>query len=477
MRLFERRRPLAGLAAGLSAALGCGGSDANREAPPPLAVTIATAPSASASVRAEEPSAPTRLRFALEKTPRDDDARKAPCDFHRAYRGTIGKTVVSYVLDRSPKDPAQIVGLVHYDDTSKAAPVAGRVEADGSFTLTEKPGGDLRGRCDDSGTLVGTFVLAGKSSPFRLRPGLAGAPGLFSVSRRDAKDPNHPACRGKTKPREVVVIPGPEPPPEDPDRFVPSIYCMTPAFRKELAADGTDFRCRGDFGGTHLFGMTDTALELRLNTILDADGPKRAFAQLNPCAGGSYVIVGTSIKAISADTAVVTRSETVSAAEAMHSYPDVKRTFLDLHSGTESSLADAVDLDKLRATVARCLPVYDAAWKSKGPSFEVAADLGPRECSGQEDILWGCEKDDRPDWTVVSEGLVVAHRVGSPIGHGLEGTGPIIGWDVLLREKVIRPGSPLASFAAGVQPAKPEAPVCSAAITFSEHLAWKPIAP
>lgn len=439
---------------------------------------MATAPSTSASAHAEEPSAPVRQRFALEKTPRDDDARKAPCDFHRAYRGTIGKTPVSYVLDRSPKDPAQITGLVHYDDTSKAAPVVGRVEADGSFTLTEKPGGDLRGRCDDTGALVGTFSLAGKSSPFRLRPGLAGAPGLFGVSRRDAKDPNHPACRGKTKPREVVVIPGPEPPPDDPDRFVPSIYCMTPALRKHIVDDGgADLRCRGDFGGTHLFGMADTALERRLNTILDGDGPKRAVAQLNPCAGGSYVIVGTTIEAISADAAVVTRSETVGAAGAMHSDPDIKRTLLDLHSGTESSFADAVDLDRLRAVVARCLPVYDAASKSKGTTFEVAAELAPRECSRQEDILWGCEKDDRPDWTVVSEGLVVAHRVGSPIGHGLEGTGPIIGWDVLLREKVLRPGSPLASFAVGVQPAKPEAPVCSAAITFSEHLAWKAIAP
>lgn len=438
---------------------------------------------ASASAPAPTPALAKRWKV-RETAITEAPAPAQPCDFQRAYRGTIGKTAVSYVLERSDKKPGELAGWVHYDREGPASPIRGRVAADGSFSFDEKPGGTLRGTCDKDGVLSGTFALGASQESFRLIPGAKGAPGHFEVARRMVSEPNHPACRGKTRPDRVVVVPGAEPPPDDPDRWVPSIYCVAPAMRKELALEGNDFRCLADDAGLRVFGLRDAALEKRVNRLLAGDDYERAVAGMRPCSGGVSFLSRTTLVSLTADTLVVSRSAGTfynDATTARASEPG-EPTIIDLATGRTSNLGDAVDLDKLAAVLANCLPIYDRAWHTDTDGSDPSFELPPREaiasCGDDDGFLWGCNgplNGSKPAWDLVPEGLVISRGIIPSIAHGLEGAGPVLSWAVLAREGALTPRSPFAALSRGVPPAPPDALPCTSAVTFSRRLEWSPV--
>lgn len=438
----------------------------------------------SASAIAPTAQTPAK-RWKVRATPNEAVAAPAqPCDFRRAYRGTIGKTRVSYVLGRSDKKPGVLTGWVHYDKEGPATPVSGRVADDGSFTLEEKPGGQLRGSCDANGVLTGTFVLDKKSESFQLTPFASGAPGHYRVSRHLVSEPNHPACRGKVRPDQIVVLDGPAPPADDPDRWIPPIYCMTAAFRQQLSADGgADFRCIADDSGLRLFGMRDAAVEKRINRLLRGTDYERSVAATKPCSGGVSSASGTWLTSISADALVFEHATSAffSGATGPGLSEPSEPMIVDLKTGATSKLGDTVELDKLAAVLSRCLPIYLRAWRVDTDAPPSTFELPPQdaliECD-EDGFLWGCEgpyNRSTPTWSLVPEGVVISRGIIPSIAHGLEGAGPIVSWAVLAREGALRDTSPLASLYRGVVKAPAEALPCTSAFSSRERLDWSPV--
>lgn len=437
----------------------------------------------SATATPTRAAAPARYR--VRATPTDEPSAAAqPCDYRRAFRGTIGKTAVSYVLDRSEQQPNEIVGWVHYDKEGPATKVLGRLASDGSFTLDEQPGGQLRGTCDASGVLSGSFVLGKRTESFRFLPGLTGAPGHYQVSRRLVSEPNHPACRGLVRPGQITQADTPEPPPDDPDRWVPPIYCMTASFRQQLSkGGGADFRCYAEDDGLRIFGLRDSVVEKRINELLKGDDYERSLAATKPCGGGVSSSSGTTLRALSGDVLVFQRwtstvfSGAMTAGESEPSSP----TIVELRTGAPSSFAAAVELDKLAAVLGRCLPIYERAWRVKTStppsSFELPAADQFTSCD-DEGFLWGCDSPygrAAPTWELVPEGIVISRGIIPSVSRGLEGAGPILTWPVLARDGVLRDGSPLASFYNGVTKAPPDALPCVSAVGSGKRLDWSPI--
>jgi hypothetical protein len=448
-------------------------------APPPPPAEIPVAPSATASTPppAARPAAEEATRpLVVTSTPLpedlDQDTGPAPCDFRRTYRGTVGKTPLTWSLHPAAAGSDQVEGSGHYDRPGPAFVLTGtRTAASGAFVVSEKAGGVFRGECDAKGTLKGEFSLQGKKTPFELRARPAGWPPLYRTARHATQEPNHPLCKKQAKRDQMVVTSESDTGPE--------ILCLptNPVKKKELLTENDFLLCAVDERAYRVFGLADPAVEKRVNEQLGSSLYDAMRDEIRACHHRHRFFASSSLVWAGPDLLVVSgfHSDDQGGAHPMNN-SDGSRA-IDLRSGASIALDQILDPAALRPLAGACLPLYEAT--SGGPrTVQVAARLPPVTCSdepGMARYLWGCSPDDRQDpaWTLLPAGIVIGAWGNPHVTAATDGWGPIVPWSVLRRAGILRANSPVAHLWAGVPAAGPTDLPCEGAYEGGSLLAWR----
>jgi hypothetical protein len=398
-----------------------------------------------------------------------DGPGTAPCDFDRGYRGTIGKTPVSLVLQASE---GKITGLAHYDREGPSLTLYGFHGGASDFTIDEHAGGSFQGTCDQ-GVLRGTFTLGKRRDVFELQPRPKDWPGIYRVTRRTQVEPNHPICRTKAAFAEAIET-------SEEGEDYPRIVCLprNPAKRRALLAEAPHLLCHAEDVGYRVFGLPSTDQEKRSNDILSATGYESAVKDIQRCTGTRSSFQSMSLVAARRDFLSVTgfTSQDFGGVHPMNS--GTGGMLVDLARGTLVTLPDIVDVPRFRDVVSACLPVYALAYQAKD-AFELPKRLEPTTCesdgASMGRYLWACDKDDREDpaWAIVREGIVIGSWANPHVSAALDGQGPIIPWAVLLREGLLRADSSAKFLWAGVAPAAADALPCWSAYEGDVIRSWR----
>lgn len=431
------------------------------------------------------PEAEKERRFAIEDVPRatelEDDTGTAPCDFARTYRGRMNDNGVTFSLKLD--STGQIRGTVHYDNADPALTVNGSVKMDASpsrtvqFTLAEQSGGTYTGTCDPkTGVLSGTFSGGNKFvAPFSLSPKPVEWPPLYRLTRKHVTPPNHPACKrlgSKTEMKEVFL---------NEDDYGSRIVCMPtdPKARKALEKDQDyTFGCTVEDSGVRVFGLDDAELEKKINGMLEYKGYEDDIQATKLCNGHYSVYMSASLIEASAGILVISRFSSIDGG-GMHPWNMVMSSIaVDLRQGKELALSDIVtDTNKLRDVTGECLSVYEYAGTDE-LSFDLPDEIEPKKCDPEASpvFLWGCQEGyEEPMWTLLPEGIVIGMRGNPHVSAIMDGTGPILPWDVLLRAGVLRADSPVARLWKGDKPAPADAQACRGAFENAKIRRWRPI--
>lgn len=459
--------------------LGCGARTAELETSP------RPGPEGSASsVVADAPAPQHTKRFALELAAQpdlDDDTGPAPCDFSRSYRGKMRDAGVTFSLRLDSTGALQ--GTVHYDDAQPALALSGTMQPDPgakttAFTLKEQGGGVYTGTCAaETGVLSGTFSAGNKLvAPFSLSPRPVEWPPLYRLTRRHVTPPNHPACKrlgSRTEVKEVSL---------DGQEDGPRVLCLPTdeSHRRTLLEQNGDesFGCRVEDAGPRVFGLGSPELEQTINGALTYKGYEQDIRETATCNGHDSRHTAATLVQAGAGLLVISRFSSVDAG-GIHPFNSVLPTVaIDLVTGKELALADIVrDKNKLRDLASTCIPVYEQA-STDELSFELPDDLEPRRCEAEASpsFLWGCrEGEEEPVWTLLAQGLVIGMRGNPHVSVAMDGSGPILTWDVLLREGALRGDSPVARLWSGARAATPQTGSCHSALEGSTIRSWRPI--
>lgn len=448
----------------------------------PVATPSTIPQRAVADVSPEASEAEKVKRFAIEDVPRasqlEDDTGAAPCDFARSYRGVMNERGVTFALRLD--STGQIRGAVHYDDANPALAVTGSVKLERSpsqtvqFEMTEQAGGTYTGSCDPkTGMLLGTFSGGNKFvAAFAASPRPVEWPPLYRLTRKTVTPPNHPACKrlgSKTEIKEVFL---------DDEDYGSRIVCLPtdPKARKAMQQDGEyNFGCTVEDIGLRVFGLDDPELEKRINAILEYKDYPEDVRSTSLCNGHNSVYMSASLVEASAGMLVISRFSSLDLG-GVHPWNSVRPSIaVDLKRGTELSLSDIVtDSDKLRDVAGACLGVYQYA-STDDLSFDLPDEIEPVVCDpdASPTFLWGCQEGyEDPMWTLLPEGIVIGARGNPHVAVALDGTGPILPWDVLLRAGVLRADSPMARLWKDDKPAPAEAHACRSAFTNASIRSW-----
>jgi hypothetical protein len=135
-------------------------------------------------------------------------------------------------------------------------------------------------------------------------------------------------------------------------------------------------------------------------------------------------------------------------------FPESLVLVLDLETGRTVSLADVlVDEERLMAAARDCLPFYRSVVPAFFPSEEdFTAHFGWK---GKDAPMT------RPLWVVVPGGIALLAVYGSKMEERLSGSGPVISFESLVRDRALRADSPVKRLWAGVPPAAAGAPRCT----------------
>lgn len=456
---------------------GCGATTGDVAAPTPTTV-VSAAPMPQSPAPVESASAattPAGRRFVVDARPNpediDDDTGPAPCDFLRSYRGTIGKTPVTLLL-RPAKD-GTLEGLGHYDVSGPAIPLDVTLTGT-SFRIAETKGGTFEGACDATGALRGTFKLGKRTEAFLLKPRPAAWPAFHRVERRATAEPNHPICktRGKADEANEIELPDGE-----------HVICLprNPARRKAFLADAQQLLCSADDRGLRVFGLADARIEKSVNAILTNGGYDLAAHEIRRCTGTRTEDFATTLVVARKDLIVVSSFTSSFFGGAHPSNSGGHTTVIDLPTGKSVTLDEIVDKARLRAVAIACLPFHAIAASSER-ELTLPESLPEAGCGNELDVsmgrfLWGCDKDDRaaPEVNVLPEGVVIGAWGNPHVAAALDGQGPIVPWSVLLRENVLRAGSPLARLWAAEAPAAASVPACTGSYEGARIRMWREV--
>jgi hypothetical protein len=445
--------------------------------PPPTHATPPGAPS-DAALEAK-PAAPRRFIVEEQPIPDDIDADTgaAPCDFARTYRGEIGETKVTLLLQAqagSSGAPLALSGLSHYDKIGPSISLTGSTKSDGTFEVAEKPGGTFTGRCDaSSGALRGRFKLGKREEAFELRPRPAAWPGLYRVRRSAMTRPNHPICKKAAHPDVTIEVS------TDPVEEFPRAICLpsNPAKRKRILAEAPDLGCIAVDEGYRVFGLATLKIEESVNSALAGGSFEEDVREIQEeCTGFRTSHRSMSLITARQDILVVGgfSSQGYGGAHPMNS--GLGGMAFDLRDGRELKIGDLVDLPRLRDVAAACLPIYAQSTSTKN-AF-VLEPLTSAVC-GNEGVtaryLWACDKDDlqEPNWALLPDGIVIGGWANAHATAVEDGRGPILPWAVLKREGILKAGAPVAHLWAHVPPAGAGAFACSSSWSGSSLRIWR----
>jgi hypothetical protein len=446
---------------------------ADLASPPPEAHAAATAPDTA-------PTTPLRtLRVTEQPLPRglDGDWGPAPCDFARLYRGRVGEASVSVLLRRPDERSDVVTGRAHYDRTLGLA-IDGKVDPKtGTFSLRETPGGTFEGRCDPAtGALVGHHRLAGRKLPFSLEPRPAAWPGLHQLERTTERMPDPEVCRGRasrTRPVEVSLDPN------DPDADTITCPPTERSAREAFFRDDPGARCEARDVGVRVFGLDDVTIEGRLNAELAAaSGYALNVDELRDCPGRWSLESDATL--LFADAHVIVTSGFSSRWYGAGAHPlngGTGLVVLDRRSGRVLALEQVIrDVDALRDRVAACAPFFAAAATGSEVAMPAAGARAGCEDDAARGLLWGCEDGPAsPAWALTGRGVLIGSWGHVHAMAALDGSGPILGFDVLLREGLLLEGSPVAGLWAGVAPAAATALPCAAATEGDVLRTWEAV--
>lgn len=424
--------------------------------PPPVVIAPAP-PAATAAATASVVAPPPARRFVLKSRPifddLDVDTGPAPCDFARTYRGAVDRTPLTLLL--AVPAPDQLGGLVHYDKPGPPLTLTGARRGPLDFTLQERGGGRFEGRCDDKGALRGTYTLGGRARAFVVHPRPADWPPLHRIARTASAEPRHPSCAREGAPDHPVEI----------DTEEGRVICLptNPRARKAVLADAPHLLCSADDRGARLFGLPDPAVEKRANQLLDGGWFEAAEKRIKACAGIRSMVRFQTLVTVRRDVLVVgsLTSNDYGGAHPMNSGGDA--TVIDLVRGASVALGEIVDPAALREVTLSCLPFHRAT--AEKDEVVIEGPLPLATCAGEPSLgrlLWGCDPDGlrAPMWSLLPEGIVIGSWANAHATAVNDGRGPVIPWSVLLREKALRPASPLARVWAGTAPAPADALAC-----------------
>lgn len=401
----------------------------------------------------------------------DEDIGPAPCDFDRTYRGTIGETHLTVLI--RPDAGGKLAGLVHYDKPGPAIVISGARRGEEGFTLEERGAGRFEGRCDAIGTLSGSYTLGKRKLAFALKPRPAEWPGLYQVTQSIEAEPHHPLCAKHAQPNAAVEL-------EDGGR---RIICLptNPKVKKDLVASARSLLCSATDHGYRVFGLPDRAVEKRVNEVLSPSWLEYERKEIEHCTSPQSVDFHAGLLVARRDLLVLSsfRSRDYGGAHPMN--VGGGSTAIDLVQGSSVALDEVIDPAKLRDLTIACLPFYGASQASNG---ELVLDKPLPQASCEDEmvpgarILWGCHKDDRtdPESTLLPEGIVIGMWANPHVSASDDGKGPILPWSVLMREKMLRPGSKVARLWAGITPAPADAPACPMALVSGPSIVtWREV--
>lgn len=448
-------------------------------AQPPVVLTAQTA---AQPERTQEPPKPEAApaatssgrAFVVQSLSRPEDIDgpgSAPCDFERSYRGVVGKSKVTLVVHATD---GKLTGLSHYDREGSSLVLSGS-RSGSDFVLTENPGGSFKGSCDSNGVLRGQFSFGKRQETFELQPRPKDWPGIYKVTRRITVEPNHPICKLRALQNEAI-----ETSPDGED--YPRIVCLprNPTRRRELLADAPHLMCHAQDVGYRVFGLASSDAERRVNAALAGTEYESGVKAIQTCTGTRSSYTGMSLVDVRGDFISVMGFSSQDFGGAHPINGGTGGTLIDLGRGTSVSLSEIVDVAKLRDVAAACLPIYRLS-ASAEPSFELLGDVEPTDCEDDGAtmgrFLWACEKDDRaePFWAVVAEGIVIGSWANPHVSAALDGRGPILPWEVLLREGVLKLDSPVKFLWRGVSPAPASTLPCSSSYEGNELRRWRPV--
>lgn len=444
--------------------------------PPPQVVVppappASVAPSASA---APAPRPPTRRFVSATRTMAsdlDDDTGPAPCDFDRSYRGKIGATTpTSLTLILHPGPNGKLEGQLHYDKLGPPLAVTGSRRGAADFTVAERGGGTFTGRCDEKGTLQGEYTLGKRKEAFALQPRPAEWPGLHKVSRDARVLPNHPLC-AKNAAADTVR--------ELEDESGARVTCLPrdPKRRKDIIAGAPELLCAAGERGFRVFGLADARVEQRANDLLAGGFFDGAVKEIQSCSGVYNIYQHMSLVTARKDLLVVSGFQSRYHGGAHPLNAGVGSTVIDLTRGAPVELTQLVDPARLRDVAIACLP-FHAQMRGSSKELVLEEPMPPAGCGNEHfeaRLLWGCDKEDSqsPRWSIVPEGVVIGSWANAHVFASQDGQGPVIPWSVLLRDRVLKPSSPLARLWAGVTAAPVSTPACTMLYQESTLTTWR----
>jgi len=380
-----------------------------------------------------------------------------PCDFHRSYRGKIGETPLTVVLDPSG-------GQVHYDRPGAALSIVKRQVDAQRVRFEEKGGGKFEGTCNaKTGEITGSYALKGKTQSFELWPRPRDWPPMYRITRERRVAGNFPGCAKVAKPDTVtsVSLPGD-------DYGVAVCPPTSPKARREAISNGYA-ACAASESTLRVFGIKNATA---VNRVLDHTSPFGVAAQdIKKCWSMHSFYSSTWVMHASADllTVQIFRSEDWGGAHPMNSTGN--GIAIDLASGKLVRLADLVtDTDVLRDLARSCAWDYLAV-ESIQKTGEVHAypPRYPAECNEApvSQLMWDCDPKDPnklgPSWALMGEGIAILSQGHAHVSAALDGRGPVISWAALLRAGILDSKAPVARLWKGVSPAPPDAPACTSA--------------
>ena len=392
----------------------------------------AASPSTGAVGSAVPSAAPTEPPSSAEEAPTDFMAAaidkkvtSAPCDFSRAYRGTIGDGGASISL---AKTADEVSGALRYDAGTGELELRGTL-ASGQLTLKEIVGdktvGTLSARCDAAtGTLSGSWAQDKTSKALVLKPLPAGATPIAQQGRQIG-----------------------------------------------LAEDS---RCTFNVASPIAFGLGDAARTSRINAALKLDffgvDDKKIERDATACAKGAGIkaLGWYAIEANQNGLLSVVMDGYLDIAPSVHGDSNAasRSVSIDVPSGKVLSLRDIVKSPRaLRPVVKSCMELTaDAIGGGDAWWWEREIQGVPSDKKGKEAEEGSPTFDPKslhdPAILVLPDGLAVLIPPQTTAASGVSGQGPVIQWGALVRAGILNDKSVVARLWAGAQPLPPEAPAC-----------------
>lgn len=349
------------------------------------------------------------------------DGAVAPCDFDRTYRGKIGEAGVSWALRRKGQ---ALEGWAAYDAGAGALELRGRVEPNGTITVTEHDGDRQGGRatatCDPAtGALQGDF-LPGNGRTLRLAPRPRGTTPIVEKRKQIGKlSEDEPSCTWDVRNPAVFGL-------GDPGREGRINVALKMRFHDEAALEKQVAQCASQVGG-----RTDNHATGWYSIESDESGVLSVLRN-------GYLYFGPAV-----------HGEWNAGADAIS---------IDVPTGRRLALNDVVTSSAaLRPILSSCI-AFGTRRLSEWNDFELERNLhGLPADEGEPSTVHD------PKFLVLPDGLAVLLTNLPTVAAWDELQGLVIRWGALKRDGVLAPKSPIARVWSAIPALAAGEPACERA--------------